>query len=601
MSEPKGRAVADSPPASSALLLCGEQTTPEDRDLTRLLDFFSIPWKAVMTRDRGVDEPQGKYAIVTSADCMAEAMQDAQGLGEVLPAWVTKANTIYVYGFQCNERSTKLLRFLTGDPQAKVRPIDTPETIMTITGDSPEMCGPMSGMRVPVTLRAPGCVCDVAPGVEAFHSVVRADGGEVFFGVTCAGVRFYLNAWSSTLDIGALSAEYFDVKKFFCEAVPIVFYLRWAFRDSAWGRREINACLIVDDPPLKRRYGFLDFREALELMDRHNFTTTIAFIPWNWRRTDSRTLSLFQSHPERLSLVIHGCDHTSGEFAERSPALLNRKLRTSRQRMECFRRRVSIKADRLMVFPQGQFSPETGRALKLNGFVAAVNTEVAPAQQAANETTIADLWSVAIMRYGTFPIYTRRYPSHGIENFAFDALLGKPCLIAAHHDVFRDHARNLVDLIARLNSLRWNLVWRPLGEAIRRSYAIRRLDDGTSVIRMFAGSLVVENPDAEARETLLLKEEVDPACVQAVFVNDAPVEFSVEAGYLRVRLTTLPGETALVRVVYRNHLEAISRRNRSGTNIKVAAKRYLSEFRDNYLARNDFLYQSAARLKRLMK
>ena len=447
MSELKGRAVADSPPASSALLLCGEQTTPEDRDLARLLDFFAIPWKAVMVRDRVVDERQGKYAIVSSADCMAEAMQDAQGVGEALPPWVTKASTVYVYGFQDNERSTKLLRFLTGDPQAKVRPIHTPETIMTVTGDYPEMCGPMSGMRVPVTLRAPGCVCDVGPGVEAFQSVVRADEGEVFFGVTCAGVRFYLNAWGKTLDIGALSPEYFDVKKFFCEAVPLIFYLKWAFRDAAWSRRETNACLIVDDPPLKRRYGFLDFREALDLMDRHNFTTTIAFIPWNWRRTDPRTLSLFQSRPERLSLVVHGCDHTSGEFAVRSPALLNRKIRTSRQRMESFRQRASIEADRVMVFPQGQFSPETGRALKLNGFVAAVNTEVAPIQRGANETTIADLWSVAIMRYGTFPIFTRRYPDHGIENFAFDALLGKPCLIAAHHDAFKDHARNLVDFV----------------------------------------------------------------------------------------------------------------------------------------------------------
>src|SRR5208283_4412128 len=149
-----------------------------------------------------------------------------------------------------------------------------------------------------------------------------------------------------------------------------------------------------------------------------------------------------------LSLVVHGCDHTAGEFAERSPALLDRKIRTSIQRMERFRRTASIEADRVMVFPQGQFSPETGRALKLNGFVAAVNTEVSPAQRAANETTIADLWSVAIMKYGTFPILTRRYPHHGIENFAFDAILGKPCLIAAHHEAFKDHARNLVDFVA---------------------------------------------------------------------------------------------------------------------------------------------------------
>jgi len=600
MSKAKVRAVADSPPASSALLLCGEETTPEDRDLARLLDFFAIPWKAVTARDRDVDECQGRYAIVSSADRMVEAMQAAQRVGERLPPWVTKASTAYVYGFHNNEQSTKLLRFLTGEPRAKVRPIQATETIMTVTEDHTEMCGPMSGMRVPVTLSAPGCVCGVGPGLETFQSVVRADEGEVFFGVACAGVRFYLNAWARTIDISALSPKYFDVKKYFCEAVPLIFYLKWAFRGAAWSRRETNACLIVDDPPLKRRYGFLDFREALELMDRHNFTTTIAFIPWNWRRTHPRTLSLFQSHPERLSLVVHGCDHTAGEFAVRSPARLNRKIRTSKQRMESFRERTLIEADSVMVFPQGQFSPETGRVLKLNGFVGAVNTEVAPAQGAANETTIADLWSVAIMRYGTFPIFTRRYPGHGIENFAFDALLGKPCLIAAHHDAFKDHAHNLVDLIGGLNSLRWNLVWRPLGEAIRRTYTIRRLADGTNVIQMFASSLVVENPDTEAGKTLVLKEDVDSDWVEAVWVNQTPVEFSVEGGYLRVPLTTVPGETTIVRVVYRNNLEVVQDRYSSGTNIKVAAKRYLSEFRDNYLSRSDFLYQSANRLKHLM-
>jgi hypothetical protein len=602
MSEPKDRAIADPTPASSALLLCRGQATSEDRNITRVLDFFGIPWKTVTARDGDVDEREGRYAIVSSADCMADVMQDAQGLGGTLPPWVMRASTVYVYGVQENEWSRKLLRFLTGNPQAKVRPINPAETIMTITADSPELCGPMSGMRIPVTLRTPGCVCDVGLGGETFQSVIRADQGEVFFGVSYSGVRFYLNTWPRTIDVSALASSYFDVKKFFCETVPLVFCLKWAFRDSAWSQPETNACLIVDDPPLKRRYGFLDFREALDLMHRHNFTTTIAFIPWNWRRTDSRTLNLFQSHPERLSLVVHGCDHTASEFAVRSTALLNRKIGTSTQRMECFRQRASIEADRVMVFPQGEFSPETGRALKLNGFVAAVNTEVAPAQGAANETTIADLWSVAIMRYGTFPIFTRRYAGHGIENFAFDALLGKPCLIAAHHEVFRDHGANLVDFVARLNSLKWNLVWRPLGEALRRTVRQRRLDDGTSVIQMFAGSLVVENTGAELLEVVLLtKEEGDQDCVQAVLVNQKPIKFSVEGGYLRFRIAVPPRETAAVRVVYRNNLEVIPDQRDLGIDVKVAAKRYLSEFRDNYLSRSDFLYRSANRVKYLMK
>ena len=599
MSEPVNRADAETPPASIALLLCEEQATSEDRNLIRLLDFFAIPWKAVKARDQSVKE-QGRYAILSSAHCLAEALENVQGPA-ALPAWVTNASTVYVYGFQCDEQSKKLLRLLTGDPQANVGPSHTPATVMTVTGDYPEMCGPMSGMQVPVTRQGAGCVCGVGPGVETFQSIVRSDEDEVFFRVTCAGVRFYLDAGAGTLDIGALSPDYFDVKRFFAEAVPPVFYLKWAFRDPTSSRHETNACLIVDDPPLKRRYGFLDFREALDLMDRHNFTTTIAFIPWNWCRTNPRTLNLFKSRPERLSLVVHGCDHTSGEFAERSPSLLDRKIRTSIQRMDGFRRRTSVEADRVMVFPQGQFSPETGRALKLNGFAAAVNTEVAPAHRLANETTIADLWSVAIMKYGTFPILTRRYPHHGIENFAFDAILGKPCLIAAHHDAFKDHARSLVEFVASLNSLKWNLVWRPLGEVIRRCFAIRRLADGTSVVEMFAGSVMVTNPEAEARQMILLKKECDPDCVEAVCVNKKPVEFNVEDASLRVRLTIPPGETAHVRIVYRNNLTATQDPASFATRAKVAGKRYLSEFRDNYLSRSDFLLQSGTRLKQLIK
>jgi len=459
----------------------------------------------------------------------------------------------------------------------------------------------MSGMQVPVTLRAPGYVCDIGRGVAPFQSIIRADEGELFFAVTYAGTRFFMNTWGSTVDISSLSTEYFDVKSFFGEAVPSVFYLKWAFHDPGSCRNETNACLIVDDPPLKRRYGFLSFREALDLMDRHNFDTTIGLIPWNWRRAHPRTVSLFRSRRERFSLVFHGCDHTAGEFAVQSPALLNWKIRTATQRMESFQRRTSVEVGRVMVFPQGKFSPETGRALKLNGFIAAVNTEVAPVQREANKTQIADLWSMAIMKYGTFPIFTRRYFAHGIENFAFDGLLGKPCLIAAHHDVFRDHGRNLVDFVGRLNSLQWTLVWRPLNEALRRSFTFRCLADGTSLIRMFAASLMVTNPEPQARRMLLLKEEDDPDCVQAVYVNQTPVNFRVEGGYLQVRLNVFPGEAVAVRVAYRDLSAPNAAEDPHEDKFKIAARRYLSEFRDNYLSRSDLLYRCAKWLKHLMR
>jgi hypothetical protein len=606
MSESQDRPNAITPQSPRALLLYRKEPSSEDQNLGRILNFFGIPWKAVTVgeiTDTDALSPNvvsSEFCILSSAPCMAEAIQCIENSNGALPHWIMGASSIYIYGFQDTDPCRILLRLLTSDAQANIRNLIPTQAFMSITTDFPEMCSPMSGMRVPVDLSG-DLVVDVDHQSGEFQSIITANGGEAFFGVTYRGVHFYLNPCRRIVDINSPAAKYFDVKKLFCEAVPITMYLKWAFRDACWTGPETSGCLIVDDLVLKRRYGFLDFRETLDLMDKYNFTTTIGFIPWNWRRTNPRTVAMFLRRRDRFSLSVHGCDHTAGEFAVRSSALLNRRIKGATQRMEFLRQRTSLKCDRVMVFPQGAFSPETGCALKLNGFVAAVNTEVAPSNNARNETKIADLWDVAIMKYGTFPIFTRRYLAHGIENFAFDALLGKPCLIAAHHDVLKDHGRDLVDFIAKLNSLNWNLHWRPLGDAISHSFKVRNQADGTSVIQMFGKNLVMENPSTEPHEAILIKEEGDLDCVKAVMVNQTAIVFGYDGGYLQFRVELCPKEVTEVRVIYFDKLDVPSSTDSIGYSIKTRARRYLSEFRDNYLSQSDFLYENAARIKQLLK
>lgn len=593
------------PNLPKGLLLFGTGLSSEDIALGKLLDFFGVPWKAVTvdeaTREMPTTTGRNKFCILISGPCMAEAMQSIGNSHAPLPRWMTEASSVYVYGLKDTEACRQLLRFLTSDPQGTVRGLNSPRALVTITGNFPEMCGPMSGIELTAESSEDDLVFDVAYQGEGFQSIIRANDGDVFVGFTLRGVRFYLSAGSNTIDLSSRAAKYFDVRKHFFGSVPAVMYLKWAFRDISWTGRETGGCLIVDDPPLKTQYGFLDFREALKLMDQHNFTTTIAFIPWNWRRTSSRTVDIFQKRHDRFTLCVHGCDHTGGEFAARSAVQLNRRIKTATQRMAFLLRRTSLQHARIMVFPQGEFSPETGRALKLNGFVAAVNTEVAPSSNARNETTIADLWNVAIMKYGTFPIFTRRYLTHGIENFAFDGLLGKLCLIAAHHDVFKSHGRDLVDFIAKLNLLTWNLRWSSLGDAIDRSFRVRNQAEGESVVQMFGGSLVIENPSTEPCEFIFTKEEGDPDYVKAVTLNQTSIDFEYEAGCLRWVLRLSPKERAHLRVIYHDNLEVGPSYASIRYSIKTLARRYLSEFRDNYLSRSDFLHRSANRIKQAVK
>ena len=594
------------PPPSRALLLCDGKLCSDERNLTVLLDFFGIPWKAVspgeMTREctSAESESLGGFCILSSAPCMAAALQTIAGPDAALPAWMSNASSVYIYGFQETPLCRMLLRFLTKAADGEIRKPIAPEARLSVTSDFPDMCGPMSGIHASVNLTKNDFYFGFQQQAEGRQNIIAANYGEIFVSVIRSGVQFFLNACSETIDIGAAAQKYFDVKEHFCSAVPIAMYLKWAFADICWTGAEIRGCLIVDDPPLKPRYGFLRFRDALELMDSHNFTTTIAFIPWNWRRTNDQTVRQFQLHNDRLSLCVHGCDHTAGEFAARSTAELNRRIKTASQRMESLFQRTALQHDKIMVFPQGAFSPEAGRALKLNGFVAAVNTEVAPSGGAGNETKIADLWNVAIMKYGTFPIFTRRYLTHGIENFAFDALLGKPCLMVAHHEVFKAQGRELLEFIGKLNSLKWNLRWCSLGDAISHSFKIRNDTGGRRAIQMYAEHLVIENPSTEPRETVVMKEERDPDCVKAVMVNQKTVDHVHEGDHLQFRLTMPPGERTEVRIIYFDKLDLDLHDDGIAYSIRIGVRRHLSELRDNYVSQNDFLYATAAKFKRFL-
>ncbi len=598
------RANAAASGCPKALLLRGETVSPEDEKLAALLDVLGVSCQVVhaneiaVCRDWNESGAGERFCIMCPASCMATLLGPDAKSSE-LPGWMIKAESIYVYGFVEDSGSQTLLRFLTGDACAKVRRVTAEQSFVSVTGDFPDMCGPMSGVQFRARCSDKQSLFQLCAQSDSFRSIVNTSDGHLFVAIQRGGPQLFLNASVNVIDIAALCTKYFDVRENLFDTAPIVMYAKWAFGPADVA--EISACLIVDDPPLKPRYGFLKYQDALQLMDEHNFATTVAFIPWNWRRTDARTVRLFQEHPNRLALCIHGCDHTAREFAERSSAVLNKRINVASNRMRLFRRRTQLRHDDIMLFPQGAFSAGAARALKLNGFVAAANTEVVPVHKDENSTTVGDLLGLAIMKYASFPLFTRRYLAHGVENFAFDGLLGKPCLIAAHHDDFAGDARILLQVIAKLNSLKWNLRWRSLGNAIARSFSIRRHAEGDQCVEMYGTSLTYKNLHASSQPTTFVKEESDFGCVKAVTVNGQPVDYLHQRGYLRIQTTIPANENVDLRIIYSGEQSLPVRGDGLNYRAKAVLRRYLSEFRDNYLSRNAHLHQGAIRIKEALR
>ena len=589
-----------------ALLLRGETISPEDEKLARLLEVLGVPWEAAGANEiagyADWDAADGGPAafVMSSADCLAAALGKLASEGGELPEWMRKATSTYVYGFREDSRSENLLRFLTGDRWARVRMAGTEQSTISISAEFPEMCGPMSGLRFVARTRKRQAAFTLGPQGDSFQAIASCAEGPLFVGVNRGGAQLFLNACGSIVDVSSRCTRYFDVREDFCETAPAVMYAKWAQGERA-AARETSACLIVDDPPLKPRYGFLKYQDALRLMDEHNFATTVAFIPWNWSRTDARTVRLFQEHPERLSLCVHGCDHTAKEFAEQSLALLNTRISVACQRMRLFGGRTQLRYDDVMLYPQGAFSASAARALKLNGFVASANTEVRPVHVDENRTTVGDVLSLAIMKYASFPMFTRRYLAHGVENFAFDGLLGKPCFIAAHHDDFAGDAGVLLQVIAKLNALNWKLRWRSLGDAITHSYRVSGREGGRDSVEMYGSHLIYKNERGSPSAVTFTREEGDFESVKAVTVNGTAVDYLHHRGALQFEALVAPNAAADVRVLYFGSPNMPNCKDGLNYRAKAVIRRYLSEFRDNYLSRNAHLQQGAIRIKEALR
>jgi len=222
-----------------------------------------------------------------------------------------------------------------------------------------------------------------------------------------------------------------------------------------------HACIIIDDPLLKENYGFLNYRKLLNLMDKHNFFTTIAFIPVNYNRTDNKIAALFQERADRFSLCVHGCDHTAGEFAKTDFNYLDHKVKLATARMIEHEKKTGIPFDRVMVFPQGKFSNIAMDVLKKHNYLAAVNTEASPVDGHLSSD---------------FPFYLR----YKLED-VIDCVC-EPIFIVIHHDYFKNGYQRLTDFVDVLNAKQKNIKWDSVGNILRQHLSDHDLNKSSPVV-----------------------------------------------------------------------------------------------------------------------
>jgi hypothetical protein len=269
---------------------------------------------------------------------------------------------------------------------------------------------------------------------------------------------------SEIQDINITINENFDVKEYFLGIVPIVMYLNF-INYGFIGIVDKFATIIIDDPLLRDNYGFLNYQKLIDLMKIHNFFTTVAFIPWNYKRTDRNVANLFLNNKKYINLCVHGCDHTKAEYSNTDLTHLNKLTKLATARMIEHEKKTGLPFDKVMVFPQGKFSNQAMQSLEENNYMAAINTNPKSTNLIEN-FKVRDILKPYITKYSEFPLFTRNNPGDIID-ISFNLFFGKPSFMVIHHDYLKDNFNKLIKSVNDINARTENIHWSGVGNIIK--------------------------------------------------------------------------------------------------------------------------------------
>ena len=367
-------------------------------------------------------------------------------------------------------------------------------------------------------------------------------------------------------------------------------FAKYCAGDRGWHALQHDANLTIDDPWLREPYGHLDYKDLLTEMERHNFHTTIAFIPWNYDRSEQSVVALFRSHPERFSICVHGDNHDHKEFDDyesKSLSLQIAALRQSLARMEKFQALTGIPYDKVFVFPHNIGSERILEQLKTYNFDATVNSLSVPMDRTRPSSSSLFTLRPVTLSFGDFPSIAR-YGAAMPDPTTFIAInefLDNPIFFYGHQDLFANGISAFDRVADDVNRIEPDTRWRSLGDMAKHLYLVRLRDDTNYDVLTFSSNLDLDNTSARNSVFYIQKPESDSSAIASVSVEGRPVPFELNGGSLRLSVPIPAGESREVLIRYKNDLDLASV-SIAKSSSRVYALRMISDFRDITLSKS---------------
>jgi hypothetical protein len=269
--------------------------------------------------------------------------------------------------------------------------------------------------------------------------------------------------------------QFFQRTRWFA-VLPLLIFLRECLPAPYWLKADARASIIIDDPNLHRtKYGFIDFANLVRHADQHNYHASIATIPLDMWYTNLSAANTFRDNPKRLSLLLHGVNHTSNELAQECSAEeASVTLAKGLGRVERFERKSGLSVARVIAAPHGAFREHFASAMSLFEFEGACVSLGSLLKWNPQRNWPADTGSsfVQAMGIGSLPVF-HRIGRSDIE-IRLLSFLGHPLIVATHHQDCAMSYSEFERLASTINGIsRTN--WCSIQEIARSNYCAQQL------------------------------------------------------------------------------------------------------------------------------
>jgi len=568
-----------------------------DRNAIEIAEFLGLQVELMPARSPGDLSSLGRtHGLIVAADTLMSLTVNESDLAAVRAELQRLSPQIFVFGFRADGSHDSLLRSLTRGAIRGVAQLSG-QAKLRVCPEPREFCRQFAGL----TMSEADAAYDSHFDGDATSCFRLIEAGDKTFAVRTESPegRLTLVACSALANLNESISKETSLLKFFSRLMPLMMFLREAFSGYVWENSEPAGCFIIDDPLLKPTYGFLNYRRLLEEMAGTPFAMSIAFIPYNFKRSSREAAELFLRHPTTLSLCVHGCDHTGGEFGGTDPRFLEQQATTALERMALHKKRTGVPFDSVMVFPQGIFSSASIEALQRAGYLAAINSTSFPVD-GPSAFPLRELLGVVVERFANFPVFARRYPETLAET-ALNLFLGKPALLVEHHGYFRNGFARLRAAVEAINGMEPRLKWMsPEQVCARASLSRAHGRDGSTEIRFFCDRLQFQNASGSAGTFLFRRRNSGQDAAIRFRGDDAPGSTVIADGDLIAERTLLPGESADIKICRPNRPSRGMEARKPRYNAGVFLRRRFSELRDNYLDKSRSLTMAYAAIRRVI-